>query len=303
MRKIIILLLCLCGNWIYGYSQLPLNVKQKFYAKHNGFGFAKPKSMIVSKCEHLDTCILKVIYRVLFVNDTLQKGEKREDVQILEIGKKVSHCYSYILYQGDSLVTEMSKKGVENVPNFNKYVIPEEVFTFSDKKQIEVRYRTHMSLPNYCYNETIPHIAWKLSDEHKDILGYRCQKATCRFRGRDYIAWYAMDIPLKSGPYKFSGLPGLILAISDTANDYIWECVGIKKGGINSFVNRFKSQYDKEETTTRENAKKTIRHFLQDPAGVLSSSGIGMNINSGGKHYSPMSGDIPPESYNPIEKE
>jgi GLPGLI family protein len=62
-------------------------------------------------------------------------------------------------------------------------------------------------LPFYWYSEETPKINWKLSDETKTMIGYNCKKATCRFRGRNYIAWYAMDIPIKAGPYKFSGLP------------------------------------------------------------------------------------------------
>ena len=27
------------------------------------------------------------------------------------------------------------------------------------------------------------------------VLGYTCHKATTRFRGRDYIAWYTEEIP------------------------------------------------------------------------------------------------------------
>ena len=57
------------------------------------------------------------------------------------------------------------------------------------KNQIESCYRTPSSLPRYGYQETIPDIRWNLCDEYKSILGYKCQKATCSFRGRSYIAW------------------------------------------------------------------------------------------------------------------
>lgn len=47
------------------------------------------------------------------------------------------------------------------------------------------------------------------------ILDYKCIKATTRFRGRDYTAWVTKELPINDGPWKFYGLPGLILQIED----------------------------------------------------------------------------------------
>ncbi|MBQ9362009.1 MAG: GLPGLI family protein, partial [Bacteroidaceae bacterium] len=62
------------------------------------------------------------------------------------------------------------------------------------------------------------------------ILGHRCQKATCRFRGRDFVAWFAADVPIKGGPWKFGGLPGCILKVYDVQKIYVWEAVAIERG-------------------------------------------------------------------------
>jgi GLPGLI family protein len=56
---------------------------------------------------------------------------------------------------------------------------------------------------------------WELHDETKSIANFLCQKATTHFRGRIYTAWFAQDIPVKFGPWKFHGLPGLILEVYD----------------------------------------------------------------------------------------
>lgn len=53
---------------------------------------------------------------------------------------------------------------------------------------------------------------WKLiPKEKKEILGLMCLSAETTFRGRDYTVWYSPEIPIPSGPWKFYGLPGLIL--------------------------------------------------------------------------------------------
>ena len=83
---------------------------------------------------------------------------------------------------------------------------------------------------NSSYTEPWPLMRWTLADEQQTILGHRCQKATCRFRGRDFVAWFAADVPIKCGPWKFSGLPGCILKVYDVQKIYVWEAVAIERG-------------------------------------------------------------------------
>lgn len=70
---------------------------------------------------------------------------------------------------------------------------------------------------------------WKLHSDTKVVLGYKCKKASVLFGGREWIAWYTSEIPFQDGPYKFSGLPGLILEVSAADSDYSFAAVGIEK--------------------------------------------------------------------------
>jgi GLPGLI family protein len=79
------------------------------------------------------------------------------------------------------------------------------------------------------YSEPVPKQNWKITNETKEIAGYKCQKATCTFRGRHYIAWFTREIPVKEGPWKFNGLPGLIVKIYDTHEHYDFELYSVKK--------------------------------------------------------------------------
>ena len=84
----------------------------------------------------------------------------------------------------------------------------------------------------YRYTEPWPSMQWTLGTEKQTICGYQCQKATCHWRGRDYEAWFTSAIPLKSGPWKFGGLPGLIMKINDTKHLYTWEAVSVENGSF-----------------------------------------------------------------------
>lgn len=61
---------------------------------------------------------------------------------------------------------------------------------------------------------------WELTEETKVVNQFPCQMATCRFRGRNFIAWFTTKIPISLGPWKFNGLPGLILEVYDDKNEY-----------------------------------------------------------------------------------
>lgn len=80
------------------------------------------------------------------------------------------------------------------------------------------------------YTEPWPLMQWKLQNDYLQVLGHHCQKATCHYRGNDFVAWFAADIPIKSGPWKFGGLPGCILKIYDLQKKYVWEAVSIERG-------------------------------------------------------------------------
>ena len=85
---------------------------------------------------------------------------------------------------------------------------------------------------HYRYSEPVPTMRWTLSTETQTICEHRCQKAICHWRGRDYVAWFTSAIPLKSGPWKFGGLPGLIMKIYDTKHLYTWETVSVENGSF-----------------------------------------------------------------------
>lgn len=70
---------------------------------------------------------------------------------------------------------------------------------------------------------------WKIEKEFMKINDISCQKATSRYKGRDWEAWFSKDYPVNDGPYKFSGLPGIVVSIKDSENDHVFNLIQIKK--------------------------------------------------------------------------
>jgi GLPGLI family protein len=70
--------------------------------------------------------------------------------------------------------------------------------------------------------EKTPEMNWKFINEEKNISNFKCKKAKTIFRGRTYVVWYTEEIPISTGPWKFNGLPGLILSVEDSEGVYKW---------------------------------------------------------------------------------
>ena len=117
---------------------------------------------------------------------------------------------------------------------------------------------------------------WTLEEDTASFLGHPCQKATCRWRGRDYVAWFAPDIPIRRGPWKFGGLPGLIMKIHDVDSLYTFEAVAIENGNFplwkypkEEFMKSSRTHTWKLQVAYNRNYKKTAGRRRMNPDGTI----------------------------------
>jgi len=117
-------------------------------------------------------------------------------------------------------------------------------------------------------------LKWTLLNEHDTIGKLNVKKATTRFRGRDYIAWYCEDLPFSFGPYKFSGLPGLIIQIHDSKNYISYSLTSFKKLEPKKLVINF-------EANTKAISKKGFKalndNYWENPIPYMESDGSVLN--------------------------
>ena len=125
-----------------------------------------------------------------------------------------------------------------------------------------------MTPVNIAYTEDLK-FNWKISDEKQKIGEYNTQKATTEYGGRTWTAWFSSDLPFQDGPYKFSGLPGLIVKIEDAGKNYSWVLQGNKKiKDYNEFSyieSLMQATGGKPKELTREKFDKTFNDFKKDP--------------------------------------
>src|SRR5690606_11362656 len=81
----------------------------------------------------------------------------------------------------------------------------------------------------FYYEQELDLFQWQLHDETRMIGDYKVHKATMTYAGRDYLAWFTTEVPMSDGPFKFNGLPGLILEIADTEGHYQFKFVSLEK--------------------------------------------------------------------------
>jgi len=201
------------------------------------FGIVFPKN--INNAVTIDSGTIRIWYALN--SEDIKKSDTYDDWERLEIGTNFSKYYSYFVFLHDSIVTDMRKKN-PNIPGiplqpkltgkrngWNEYSYSEYIKDFSKNVLTESLRVPQSGLKDCQYTENMPVQNWKISNDTLTVAGYLCQKATCTFRGRNYTAWFAMDIPIQNGPWKFGGLPGLILKVYDNDKLYVFECTRIEK--------------------------------------------------------------------------
>jgi GLPGLI family protein len=114
--------------------------------------------------------------------------------------------------------------------------------------------------------ENIPLQNWDIQSDTMTVLGYKCQKATTAFWGRNYNAWFTLDIPLHDGPWLFSGLPGLILRIQDTEGIFQFTAVGLEQLmtpmtlAVDESVS-YKTVTLKKYLALKKNRRKSVQYY------------------------------------------
>lgn len=83
--------------------------------------------------------------------------------------------------------------------------------------------------------------------------------------GRRWITYFSKDYPLSLGPYKFTGLPGLIFELYETRDDYHFTITKIERNADEFTYNLspYKLMSKKNYLKARYNMQYTLAAFLR----------------------------------------
>ncbi len=206
-----------------------------------------------------------------------EQAETDKVMTILDITKDKSLYRDYTMVAQDSLlkaeVEAMQKTGMYKdmsktikMPKFSGQVYK---FYPSMKVQYVDMVANGFTPMKIGYNDDTK-FNWKIENAKEKIGEYNAQKATTDFGGRKWTAWFSTDLPFQDGPYKFHGLPGLIVKIADSDNNYSWVLKGNKQVpnySEKTFAETVIPGGDggKVMEVSREKFEKTYNDYKKDP--------------------------------------
>ena len=247
----------------------------------------------------------RIMYDYRFVSDLDKKDSANTELMYLDIKKDGSKFYSRQKFVSDSTMDAYFQKQLSmGSTNFN----------YTGNNTGKVGYSVTKTYPDF---STVLHTAigdnrysvknenpmnWKILPDKKTISKFEVQKATLDFGGRSWTAWFTQEIPFQDGPYKFHGLPGLILEMEDFTGTHLYKFAGSKKldevqkpdkkdeiGSTKSglVIKTFGMASGKEIAVSEEQFKKQWKEFKNDPVKnmrqILSQGNMKITMNVDGK--------------------
>lgn len=170
----------------------------------------------------------RFIYQVTMKTDSTDRAEVKTEKAFLDVSSEKSVFYGEARAKRDSLVERMratrnfDRNAMQNLRSNIDYLVEK------DPKKNTVSFSTRLGRDQYIYEEE-RQLSWKILPETVKIGVYEAQKAETFFAGRKWMAWFTQEIPFQDGPYKFKGLPGLILKVEDAQGDYSFDLMQTKK--------------------------------------------------------------------------
>ena len=210
----------------------------------------------------------RFMYEYKFVSDSTNRDDVKTELMNLDTTPKGSKFYSYTSYKSDSLMRVDLEKQLKANGSINiKTDQRKGVIRYTIAKNYtngNIDFRTRIGMDAFRVAEERK-MTWKILPDKQKIGNWETQKATTEFAGRKWTAWFCSDIPIQDGPYKFSGLPGLVVKLEDDTHSHLYNLIAIKNlGALEPEIYAF--QISKEIPLKSAEYKKLLLEHRKDPA-------------------------------------
>ncbi|MFL9835583.1 GLPGLI family protein [Chryseobacterium terrae] len=238
----------------------------------------------------------RFIYEYQFRIDSTKTDSLKKEFVNLDIFPTKSYFYGQARFAEDSINNASIIEQRKSTPN--------SISTSSYTEEWNIQYYIEKFYPDFKINwftnieqthmivEEKPVIKWNIFPETKKIENYNCQKATTKFGGRTWEAWFSKDLPFPDGPYKFYGLPGLIVKLEDKTKSHQFLLKGNKKlmpenhswDYITALQKEAKNEFEEVKVSPAQ-YKKLFMSYKNDPAKDikldLANPNNSMTVNTG----------------------
>ncbi|MCS3533142.1 GLPGLI family protein [Chryseobacterium sp. JUb7] len=220
----------------------------------------------------------RFIYEYRFIPDSTDVQNVKNEVMYLDVDKKGSKFYSFDRADSEKKAMEDAQKS----EGFGKATeLKGEVSTVVEKSypSYSTVFFNRLNNDINMYKVTDDRkLNWKILPEKEKIGEFTAQKASLDFGGRKWTAWFTTDIPIQDGPYKFKGLPGMIIKVSDQTNSHVFELKGIKKlSSDQSWISENKkgNEYQRIIAVDLKKYKKLFLEDRNNPEKMVSQPSFG----------------------------
>lgn len=225
----------------------------------------------------------RFVYQVTMKPDAENKTDIKTENAYLDISPEKSVFYSENRIKRDSIMQKAFQGGggratinrdqMEGLRTNINYSVEK------DKTNQKTYFKDRIGRDIYSYEEDRP-LNWKIESETRKIGEYKVQKAQTDFGGRKWTAWFTTDLPYQDGPYKFGGLPGLIVKVEDDQGDYSFDLMKNYKIAEFPTLNQFGNTLKIKRTDYLKQQQK----FKADPMSFMSqgAGGISAPMRVGG---------------------
>lgn len=216
-------------------------------------------------------------YKLRYQQDSTDATNIRSSTLALFIGNTVSKFVNKSSYINDTAVRKFTsnKQALDyltdpKIPHGGAQLY--QIYKNYPKGKITIT--DHIPSNTYKFEEELNLFNWILTGDTNTVCGYKAQKAICDFGGRNWIAWFSPEIPFNDGPYKFSGLPGLIVKVYDTRNHYVFELFSVNKLVPGVMIEMQDKEYIE---TTKQGFFRAEDYFREDIINRAKEAGMDNN--------------------------
>ncbi len=180
---------------------------------------------------NIDSALFVASYVMKSQRDSTDKENIQNSNMLLFLGENSSKFINRAYYVGDTIIRRFTSpeqtKAFLTDPQSPKPGQRYQIYKqYTTGKQI---YIDNILSDSYKFEEELNLFDWNICADTTTICGFKSQMATCEFGGRKWVAWFAPEIPFSDGPYKFNGLPGLIVKVYDTRDHYVFELTAFNR--------------------------------------------------------------------------